>query len=62
MAIRYMPAGYPRLQITHKEYVMPVALPLQQWLHERASMLCSTYIASLVEFCVHKLLASQYIV
>jgi len=29
-----------------------IALPLQQWLHERASMLRYTYIACLV-FCVH---------
>ena len=62
MAMWYMPAGYPRLQITHKEYVMPFALPRQQWLHERASMLRSTYIACLVEFYEHKLNASQYIV
>jgi len=31
---------------THSEYVIFIALPLQQWLHERASMLRHTYIAS----------------
>jgi hypothetical protein len=25
---------------THSEYVIIIAFPLQQWLHERASMLC----------------------
>ena len=29
---------------THSEYVILIAFPLQQWLHERASMLCYTYI------------------
>jgi len=33
-----------RLQ-THSEYVMLTPFPLQQWLHERASMLCFTYSA-----------------
>ena len=28
----------------HSEYVTPIALPLQQWLHERASMLRYTYL------------------
>jgi hypothetical protein len=32
----------------HSEYVVLTAFPLQQWLHERASMLRYTYIASLV--------------
>jgi len=30
---------------THSEYVILIAFPLQQWLHERASMLRYTYIA-----------------
>jgi hypothetical protein len=37
-------AGYLSLK-THSQYVILVAFPLQQWLHERASMLhctCST--------------------
>jgi hypothetical protein len=33
---------------THSEYVILIALPLKQWLHERASMLHYMYIASLV--------------
>jgi hypothetical protein len=33
---------------THSEYVILIAFPLQQRLHERASMLRYTYIASLV--------------
>jgi len=33
---------------THSEYVILTAFPLQQWLHERASMLRYTYIACLV--------------
>jgi hypothetical protein len=34
---------------THSEYVILIAVPRQQWLHERASMLRYTYIASLVK-------------
>jgi hypothetical protein len=33
---------------THSEYVIRIAFPLQQWLHERASMLRYTYIACFV--------------
>ena len=33
---------------THSEYVILIAFPLQQWLHDRASMLRYTYTASLV--------------
>ena len=33
---------------THSEYVMLIAFPLQQWLHERASILRYKYIACLV--------------
>jgi hypothetical protein len=33
---------------THSEYVILIGLPLQQWLHERASMLRYTYISCLV--------------
>jgi len=35
---------------TYWEYVILIVLPLQQWLHESASMLCYTYIAYLVKF------------
>ena len=30
---------------THSEYVIHIGFPLQQLLHERASMLCYTFIA-----------------
>jgi hypothetical protein len=33
---------------THSEYAILIAFPLQQWLHERASMLGYKYIACLV--------------
>ena len=33
---------------TNSEYVIFIAFPLQQWLHERASMLLCTYINCLV--------------
>ena len=33
---------------THSEYVILIAFPQQQWLHERASMLRYTYIACIV--------------
>jgi hypothetical protein len=32
----------------HSEYKILIAFPLQQWLQERASMSCYTYIATLV--------------
>jgi len=40
----------PRPTNTHSEYVMLIDFPLQQWLHERASMLLYTYSACLVCF------------
>jgi len=40
----------PKATDTHSEYVIPVAFPLQQWLHERASLLCSTYSTLPVSF------------
>jgi len=33
---------------THSEYVIPIAFPLQQWLHQRISMLRYTHIDCLV--------------
>jgi hypothetical protein len=44
---------------THSEYVILIAFPLQQWLHERACMLRSTYsvylvIISYVNFSLQK--------
>jgi hypothetical protein len=38
----------PKATNTHSEYVILIVVPLQQWLHERASMLRYTYIACLV--------------
>ena len=38
----------PKATNTHSQYVILIAFPLQQWLHERASMLRYTYSACLV--------------
>ena len=35
----------PKITDTHAEYIITPAFPLQQWLHERASMLHYTYVA-----------------
>jgi hypothetical protein len=62
-------AGYPRIQRLTK-YVILNALPLQKWLHERASVLRYTYIAWPALSClisrlcrgvnkIHALLVSQ---
>jgi hypothetical protein len=32
----------------HSEYLILFAFPLQQWLRERASMVCYTYVARVV--------------
>jgi hypothetical protein len=52
----------PKVTNTHSEYVILIAFPPQQWLHERASMLCHTYIDCLVTMKVclmfHVLLTS----
>ena len=37
----------PKATNTDSEYVIFIAFPLQQWLHEHASVLCYTYIACL---------------
>ena len=42
-------AGYLRLQI-HTLILIPIAFPLQQWLHKCTSVLCHMYIACLVFF------------
>jgi len=43
----------PKDTNTHSEYIMLIDFPLQQWLHERASVLRYTYIACLVlEYCI----------
>jgi hypothetical protein len=38
----------PKATNKHSHYVILIAFPQQQWLHERASMLHYTYIACLV--------------
>ena len=44
----------PKATDTQLEYLMLIAFPLQQWLHERTSMLRYTCIACLVPFsCLH---------
>jgi hypothetical protein len=40
-----MACWIPKATKTHSEYVILIAFPLQQWLHERASVLLYTYIA-----------------
>ena len=35
----------PKATNKHSEYVLLIAFPLQQWFHERASMLRYTYVA-----------------
>jgi hypothetical protein len=36
----------PKATNTHSQYVILIGFPLQQWLHERPSMLCYTHIAA----------------
>jgi hypothetical protein len=45
----------PKATNTHSEYVILIAFPLQQWLHEHASVLRYTYLASLVRYNVSSL-------
>ena len=40
----------PKATNTHSDCVILIAFPLQQWLHERASLLRYTYIACLVDY------------
>jgi len=40
--------GYVKQENTPSEYVILVAFPLQQWSHERPSLLHCTYMACLV--------------
>jgi len=52
----------PKATNTHSKYVIVIVFPLQQWLHERASILLYKYIACLVS-CVYKqgnLFSSKY--
>jgi hypothetical protein len=47
---------------THSQYVLPIVLPVQQWLHERASMLLYAYIAGPVIsiIMIHKVMLLTY--
>ena len=38
----------PKATNTHSEHVIHIAIPLQQWLHESASVLRNTYIEGIV--------------
>jgi hypothetical protein len=51
LAIRCMRIScwIPKAKNTHSQYVTLTAFPPQQWLHERASLLSYTYIASFVK-------------
>ena len=40
---------------THSEYVKLIVFPLQQWLHDCASLLCYTYMVCLVAFVTVRL-------
>jgi hypothetical protein len=40
----------PKATKIFSEYVILIAIPLEQWLHERASILCHAYMACLVKF------------
>ena len=44
---------------THSVYVILIALPLQQWLHNHAAMFCSTYIilsfTAYITWCIYNL-------
>jgi hypothetical protein len=39
----------PKATNTHSEYVMYTAIPQQQWLHERTSVLRYTYLPVLLQ-------------
>ena len=51
--IRHMriACGIPKTTNTQSEYVILIACPRQQWLHERASVLRYTYVACLFRTC-----------
>ena len=51
---RYIECWITKVTDTHSEYVILIAFPLQQWLYERAWMLCYTQIDCLLSlkfFC-----------
>jgi len=44
----------PKPTNTQSEYIIRIAFPLQQWLHERASILRYTYIACVVGIFIYR--------
>jgi len=51
------------LKATHNaDYVMLIAFPLHHWLHERASLLCYVYIASVVAFVFRWYILLKFVV
>ena len=46
---------------THSQYVITIAFPLQQWLHERPSVLRYTYITCLVRRSVYSAVQNEYL-
>jgi len=46
---------------THSDYVIIIAFPQQQWLHERASMLRYTYIACFFLNIRYKLCSEAFV-
>ena len=46
-----IPCWIPRATNTHSKYAILNAFPLQQWLQERVSLLCYTYIVCLIFNC-----------
>jgi hypothetical protein len=49
----------PKVTDTHAPYVILIALPLQQWLQELASLLRYTFIACLV-YITEKIFRARY--
>ena len=47
----------PKATLTHLEYVLIIAFPLQHWLHERVSVLRYTYIDWLLSEVITVMLA-----
>jgi len=54
----YIARWIPKATNAYSEYVIVIAFPLEQWLHERAPMLRYTYIACVV--MVHLTLSSMF--
>ena len=46
----------PKTTNTHSEYVIPIAFPLQQWLHELVPVLCYSTLPVLFVFVLERVL------